>query len=112
MDASTNVGQAHTVDQRQDLSRLTGAPTAQERTTTSLKWVALDPVGVRTVDADLGQGDRPSSERITRNRGLPDAVRCDGDGHSASLSGMASQCLYSNARAKALRTSGPDARLI
>ena len=112
VDARADVSQAHTVDQRQDLSRLTGAPTAQERPTPALKRMPLHPVGVWTVDADLGESNGAGSERVARDRGLPQAVRCDGDGHSASLSGMANQYLYLNARAKALRTSQADAPLI
>jgi len=44
-----------------------------------------------TAPPDLGERDRTGSERIARNGGLPQAVGCDGDGHSASLSGTASQ---------------------
>ena len=54
MDAGANVWQTHTVDQRQDLSRLTGAPTAQERATTALKRMTLHPVGIWPVHANLG----------------------------------------------------------
>ena len=64
VDAGADVGQSGAVDQREDLARLTGAPAAQERTTAALQRMPLHPVGVRTIDADLGQ--------------------CDGDGHSAS----------------------------
>ena len=80
----------------------------------SLSQVRVDgpDTGVWTVDADLGERNGAGSERVARDRGLPQAVRCDGDGHSASLSGMANQYLYLNARAKALRTSQADAPLI
>ena len=68
VDAGADVGQSGAVDQREDLARLTGAPAAQERTTAALQRMPLHPVGVRTIDADLGQGDGAGSERIARDR--------------------------------------------
>ena len=89
--ARADIGQAGTVDERQNLARFPRAATAQQRRTSALARMPLDPVGVGSVDANLGERDRTGSERIARNGGLPQAVGCDGDGHSASLSGTASQ---------------------
>ena len=89
--ARADVGQAGTVDERQNLARFSRTATAQQRPTSTLKGVPLHPVGVGSVDANLGERDRTGSEGITRNGRLPQAVGCDGDGHSASLSGTASQ---------------------
>ena len=89
--ARADIGQAGTVNERQDLARFPRTATAQQRPTSALARMPLDPVGVGSVDANLGERDRTGSERIARNGGLPQAVGCDGDGHSASLSGTASQ---------------------
>ena len=89
--ARADIGQAGTVDERQNLARLSRTSTAQQRPASGLARMPLHPVGVGSVDANLGERDRTGSEGITRNGGLPQAVGCDGDGHSASLSGAASQ---------------------
>ena len=89
--ARADIGQAGTIDERQNLARFPRTATAQQRPASALARMPLHPVGVGSVDANLGERDRTGSERITRNGGLPQAVGCDGDGHSASLSGTASQ---------------------
>ena len=91
VNARADIGQARTVDERQDLARFPRTTPAQQRRASALARMPLDPVGVGSVDANLGQRDRTGGEGITRNGGLPQAVGCDGDGHSASLSGTASQ---------------------
>ena len=84
--ARAHVGQANPVNEGQNLARLACPAPPQQRATASLQGMTLHPVGVRSINPDLGEGDRTRSEGITRNGGLPNAVRSDGDGHSASLS--------------------------
>ena len=92
--ACADVGQARTIDQGQNFARLTRCTTAQQRAATALEWMSFNPVGIGSIDTNLGERDRTGGEGIARNGGLPQAVGCDGDGHSASLSGTASQqCL-------------------
>lgn len=78
VDAGPHIGQAHPVDEGQDLTGLPGAVALEQGAAPVLLRMALDPVGVGAVDAHLRQRDAPRGEGFSGDGGCPFAIGRDG----------------------------------